>query len=86
MADRRVYCVGGHITNFVGKGNPNFNKEEPAGLKEYFAEAITGALTAARVPGEDIDRICECLTPSRSLYPYVYIYMCRASAPVAKRA
>lgn len=57
MADfSRVFVVGGHITPFVGKGNPNFKKGEK-GLKEYFDESIKGALTSTGVKGENIDRI-----------------------------
>ena len=56
MVERRVFVVGGHITNFVGRGSPNFNKEAPLGLKEYIAEAVQGALRASGCPGAAVDR------------------------------
>jgi hypothetical protein len=56
MVERRVFVVGGHITNFVGRGSPNFNTEAPLGLKEYIAEAVQGALRASGCPGAAVDR------------------------------
>lgn len=51
----KVYVVGGYITPFVGKGNPNFKKGE-MGLKEYLSESIQGCLEQTGVPAEAIDR------------------------------
>lgn len=56
MATRKVYVLGGHITPFIGKGNPNFKKGEK-GLQWYFQESIQGALKACNVKAESIDRI-----------------------------
>ena len=56
-AQRRVFLVGGHITDFVGKGSVNFNSDEPRGLKSYIDEAVRGALASARTTGEAVDRI-----------------------------
>lgn len=56
MQPRRVYVVGGHITTFMGKGNPDFKKGQK-GLKDYFAESIQGALKSTGVKAEVIDRI-----------------------------
>ncbi|CAK9071596.1 unnamed protein product, partial [Durusdinium trenchii] len=53
---RKVYLVGGHVTPFVGKGYPNFQKGAK-GLKEYFAESIQGAFQKTGVKAESIDRI-----------------------------
>jgi hypothetical protein len=35
----KVYCVGGHITPFVGKGSTNFKKGSK-GLKEYMVSTL----------------------------------------------
>lgn len=53
---RRVYLVGGHITPFVGKGSPDFKKGSK-GLKDYFTEAIAGALQETGVKAPSVDRI-----------------------------
>lgn len=49
---RRVFVVGGHITHFIGKGNPRFiDKKHPdfgrlsnPSLEQYIASAVNGAL------------------------------------------
>ena len=56
-AERRVFIVGGHITNFVGKGSPNYNREAPLGIRDYINEAVRGALSESSVTGEAVDRI-----------------------------
>lgn len=53
---RKVYLAGGHVTPFVGKGSPNFQKGLK-GLKEYFAESIQGAFRETGAKPEAIDRI-----------------------------
>mmetsp|Transcript_106025 Transcript_106025/g.204023 ORF Transcript_106025/g.204023 Transcript_106025/m.204023 type:complete len:413 (+) Transcript_106025:50-1288(+) len=53
---RRVFLLGGHITPFVGKGNPDFKKGEK-GLRDYFAASVNGALHETGVKAESIDRI-----------------------------
>ena len=56
-ADRRVFVVGGHITDFVGKGSPNYNREAPLGIRDYINQAVRGALSESSVTGEAVDRI-----------------------------
>lgn len=56
-AVRQVFLVGGYITDFVGKGSPNFDEDEPRGLKDYINEAICGALKSAGTSGEAVDRM-----------------------------
>jgi len=53
---RKVYLVGGHVTPFVGKGYPNFQKGAK-GLKEYFAESIQGAFKKTGIKADAVDRI-----------------------------
>ncbi|CAE7853457.1 SCP2 [Symbiodinium necroappetens] len=53
---RKVFLAGGHVTPFVGKGSPNFQKGLK-GLKEYFAESIQGAFRETGAKPEAIDRI-----------------------------
>ncbi|CAJ1411093.1 unnamed protein product [Effrenium voratum] len=53
---RKVYLVGGHITPFLGKGNPNFQKGLK-GLQEYMAESVQGAFQKTGVKPESVDRV-----------------------------
>ncbi len=43
MSQPKVYLVGGHVTPFVGKGNPDF-KQGSKTLADYMQEAVQGAL------------------------------------------
>ncbi len=61
---RRVFVVGGHITPFIGKGNPNFidkkhplfgQKENPD-LEDYVRMAVSGAFKETGATGDMIDR------------------------------
>ncbi len=50
---RRVYVVGGHISNFIGKGNPafidkkhpDFGKKQNPGLEHYISDAVNKTIT-----------------------------------------
>lgn len=53
---RRVFLLGGHVTNFTGKGDPDFRQGQK-GLQEYFKESIQGALQDTKVLPESIDRV-----------------------------
>ncbi|KAJ9439610.1 thiolase domain-containing protein [Diplonema papillatum] len=60
---KRVFIVGGSITPFIGKGNPDFiwkkhpefGKRENPTLEEYITRSANGALENAGVPAEAID-------------------------------
>jgi acetyl-CoA acyltransferase len=62
---RRVFLAGGHITPFIGKGNPafihkkhpDFGKKLNPTVKDYIVQSIQGAFTSTGVSGEAIDRV-----------------------------
>merc|ERR1719327_585220 len=62
---RRVFVAGGHITPFIGKGNPNFiHKKHPdfgkklnPSVKDYIVQSVTGAFSSTGVSAEAIDRV-----------------------------
>lgn len=58
-AERKVFLVGGHITDFCGKGSPKFDggEAEPRGLKGYINEAVRGALESVGTTGAAVDRM-----------------------------
>jgi acetyl-CoA acyltransferase len=57
--------AGGHITPFIGKGNPNFiwkkhpdfGKKTNPSLKDYIATSIQGALFSTGAAAEMVDRV-----------------------------
>ena len=61
---RRVYIVGGYITNFIGKGNPlfidkkhpDFGKKENPSLEWYIHESVNKALESTGVAPEHLQR------------------------------
>jgi acetyl-CoA acyltransferase len=62
---RRVFVAGGHITPFIGKGNPSFiHKKHPdfgkklnPSVKDYIVQSVTGAFSSTGVSAEAIDRV-----------------------------
>ena len=61
---RKVYLVGGHLTNFIGKGHPDFiwkkhpdfGKKENPSLEDYLSAAINGAFEKTGVSADQIDK------------------------------
>lgn len=64
VPNRRVFIVGGKITDFIGKkhpdfvwkGHPDFGKRDNPTLEDYLGRAIEGALENAGVAAEQIDK------------------------------
>lgn len=64
MSSRKVFVVGGHTTQFLGKGHPNFiwkkhpdfGKRENPTLREMLTECVTGALKYTGVTATQVDR------------------------------
>ena len=52
---RKVYVIGGYVTDFTGKGSKSFVKGE-RDLKSYMNEAVQGAMTDAGVTSQAVDR------------------------------
>ena len=60
---RRAFVLGGKITPFIGKGNPNFiskghpefGKKENPTLDWYISEAVHGAFQETGVPAKNVD-------------------------------
>eukprot|EP00929_Paragymnodinium_shiwhaense_P002850 TRINITY_DN103162_c0_g1_i1.p1 TRINITY_DN103162_c0_g1~~TRINITY_DN103162_c0_g1_i1.p1 ORF type:complete len:445 (-),score=110.59 TRINITY_DN103162_c0_g1_i1:359-1621(-) len=65
MASRRVFLTGGHITPFIGKGNPNFiwkkhpdfGKKTNPTLRDYISNSIKGCVANTGANAESIDRV-----------------------------
>ena len=65
---RRVFVVGGSITPFIGKGNPNFiwkkhpefGKRENATIEELITKATLDAFANTGVAGSVFDRVVMC--------------------------
>lgn len=51
---RRAFVLGGHITNFVGKGSPTFKQGANPPIEWYIAEAVTGALKNTGVEAKSV--------------------------------
>ena len=61
---RRIFVLGGHITPFIGKKNPDFiwkrhpdfGKRENPTLEDYIDQAVNGALKATGVSAEAVQK------------------------------